>query len=448
MSQSTSIFTRLASATALAALAIGATQAYAADPVIFRFATAGDSREDIVSSKFDASSLISAPNLNGGAATALLQDSTFGQNTKAFAKMLAYAKSQRATLFFENGDMIMGYGRAALPPAAFVPATPADYIRKSDLGLFYVEYAYWRGLVSSFIEQGMYVMPVPGNHETQCSNGSNGNPNKANLSTFCAAGKVAYPENEDAWRANVGDLIADLNYNQRFTSTTGFNAGTPLGVLPGAALESPAAAGTNATTGVTGGTQQQLTYSFDIQLPNGGALLHFAVINTDPSGNDGVAPAAWLESDFAAAALRASPSTPVKYFIFGHKAAYSYIFPAATPPAPGDLSANAATRDAFWTVVSHYNATYFCGHEHTWNVSQHADPSATYSTNPYQVLVGSAGSPFEMTSIYTAGNESPYDRYYAYALVEVHASGAVTMSVNGFSAGFGPLTNLGTWTIQ
>jgi hypothetical protein len=43
---------------------------------------------------------------------------------------------------------------------------------------------------------------VPGNHETQC--------NKPAVSTLCSqSGKHAEAENEDAWRANMGDLILD-----------------------------------------------------------------------------------------------------------------------------------------------------------------------------------------------------------------------------------------------
>ncbi|MFX5574614.1 hypothetical protein ABTD77_19435, partial [Acinetobacter baumannii] len=57
----------------------------------------------------------------------------------------------------------------------------------------YRQYAYWRGMVSTVLETGTYVWPVPGNHETQVK----------------ALGKKAKVENEQAWAANMGDLIFD-----------------------------------------------------------------------------------------------------------------------------------------------------------------------------------------------------------------------------------------------
>jgi len=391
------------------------------DQVVFRFATVGDSREDLAASKFDASSKL-------GNGQPLVQDVIWGQNTKAFGRILDSAQSQRANLFFENGDMIMGYGRAALPPSTFVPPTPRDYIRKTDLGLFYVEYAFWRGLVAPSFENGMYVVPVAGNHETQCSNGSNGDPNKAQLSTFCPSGKTALSDNENAWRDNMGDLIADIQDNQRFSTVTGVPALNTVGVLAGG-TDSPTSAG-----GVAVGNQQQLSYSFDIQTPKGGPLVHFAVINTDPSGNDSVAPREWLDGDLSAARARGAS----KFFVFGHKAAWPYVYavPAGDPaPAPGDQGAKPNDRDLFWQVMAKYNATYFCGHEHTYEVSTHADPTGTYRNTPYQVLVGSGGSPFEMT---TLGVGAPAtDRYYAWALVEITRNGKVKMSTYGFDENFG-----------
>ena len=37
---------------------------------------------------------------------------------------------------------------------------------------------------------------------------------------------------------------------------------------------------------------------------------------------------------------------------------------------------------------------------------------------------------------------SPYDRYYAWALVQVHQSGNVSLQVSGFSESFGPVQDL------
>jgi hypothetical protein len=211
------------------------------------------------------------------------------------------------------------------------------------------------------------------------------------------------------------------------------------------------------------GDQHELSYSFDIQVTPT-LLVHFAVINTDPSGADSTAPAAWLAGDLAAAKKRGA----AKFFVFGHKAAYTYNYAAATGgsalppltnnPGPTGLDANftssgsppvfsAPWRDTFWSVIAQYNATYFCGHEHTVNVAQFPDPTGTSSNSPYQVIVGSGGSPFDDKLVtsgkvngVTCSSAAPcepvltnkYDRYYAWATVSIHQSGKVSMSVSGF----------------
>jgi hypothetical protein len=181
-------------------------------------------------------------------------------------------------------------------------------------------------------------------------------------------------------------------------------------------------------------------------------VLHFAVINTDPAGADSIAPADWLASDFAAAKARGAS----KFFVFGHKPAFTYNYSAASgvnlAPAGLDATVNAqnvpAFRNAFWSVITQYGATYFCGHEHTVNVAQYADPTGTNPGSPYQVIVGSGGSPFDDKLVGTCPscNEpkltNPYDRYYAWALVSVHQSGKVSLQVSGFSDAFGPVQDL------
>jgi hypothetical protein len=73
-------------------------------------------------------------------------------------------------------------------------------------------------------------------------------------------------------------------------------------------------------------------------------------------------------------------------------------------------------------------------------VQQFADPTpgTTLTNTPYQVIVGSGGSPFDDTMggaspNYTEPSEvAMTDRYYAWALVQVHKSGAVTLNLTGF----------------
>jgi len=180
-------------------------------------------------------------------------------------------------LFF-NGDMIMGYGKAGVPvtrnllntavaanaEAAITSPIISDVLN-SDAMQIYKQYGFWRGMVATLMETGTYVVPVPGNHETQCKR----------------CGKAAQVENENAWRDNMGDLILDV---PRFTSLVGI-AATSF-----SKSNAPAIGGTDGVTT----DQAQLSYSFDV------GASHFAIINTDAVGKDGFAPTAWLVADMLA----------------------------------------------------------------------------------------------------------------------------------------------------
>jgi hypothetical protein len=446
------------------------------DPVVFSFATVGDSRTD--PGKPDATTLLANanPTTQGGApsltGTILGQDNEWVQNTQAFATILSGIQSQNPNLLFFNGDMIFGYGRPILP-AAWANGKPNSWTTSQTVvpdSIFEIaQYAYWRGMVAPLFLAGTYVIPVPGNHETQCSysaepyTSSSPNPNCNTTTQGNLTGKTAYADNENMFRFNMGDLIGDLTANIRFSDVTGFYAASVTGLTQASA---PAASTNN---GPITGSQAELSYSFDI-LAQPGLLLHFVVINTDPSGADSTAPADWLASDLATAQGRGA----AKFFVFGHKPAFTYNYAAATggsvlppltnTPGPGGLDANYTTvgtcpactytepyRDAFWSVIAHYGATYFSGHEHTVNVSQHADPTGTYQGTPYQVIVGSGGSPFDDKLVGTCSAAhppgcteppltNPYDRYYAWALVEIHQSGTVSMQVSGFGDNYGGAT--------
>jgi hypothetical protein len=386
-------------------------------------------------------------------------------------------------LFF-NGDMIFGYGRPILP-AGWTNGMPNSWTTTAtsvspDVVFEYIQYAYWRGMIANLFLAGTYVLPVPGNHETQCSYSaepytSSPNPNCNNASGTVTntswpnnlTGKTAYPDNENMFRFNMGDLVNDLQANIRFSNVTGFFATSPNGLTQASAP--------GATDTVSGNSQQYLTYSFDIA-PATGVLLHFVVINTDPSGNDGTAPVNWLTADFAAAKSRGVTNI----FVFGHKPAFTYnylswksgtsVLPPSTNPGPGGLDAtytatttNGVTtystpnRDAFWSLIAEYGATYFSGHEHTVNVSQQPDPTGTNTiVTPYQVIVGSGGSPFDDKLIGTCTNTVPqtgcsepnssgtheYDRFYAWATVQVHQSGKISLQINGFNDQFGLVQDL------
>jgi len=198
----------------------------------------------------------------------------------------------------------------------------------------YTQYAFWRGMVAGLMETGTYVVPVAGNHETQCK----------------SCGKKAKVENENAWRANMGDLILDTTRLTGILGEEATDVDTDRVTIDGA-------------DGLTT-DQSKLTYSFDFR----GS--HFVVINTDPVGKDSHAPTSWLSADLSAAAARG-----VKHiFVFGHKPAFTYYYGngVALPTSPSGLDIDSAARDAFWNVIVKYGAVYFCGHEHIFNVSQHA----------------------------------------------------------------------------
>jgi hypothetical protein len=351
------------------------------DHVMLSFSTVGDSRQDPVT--FDPTS---AP-LSG-------QDAIWLQNTKAWSRMIDSISNQEAQFLFFNGDMIMGYGNA-IAPADNSVAT----VLNSDLMKFYRQYAFWRGMVAPLMERGTYVIPVAGNHEVQSK----------------PLGKKAQQANEDAWRANMADLILD---DARFQNLFGEVAtNKSIGDNRAVAPEGDGVLGATLAT-----DQSKLSYSFDFR----GS--HFAVINTDPVGNDSHAPAHWLANDLLAAKGRG-----VKHnFVFGHKPAYTYHYGATTPlPAtPSGIDVDLASRDAFWNVIEQYNATYFCGHEHIFNLTQPRGKA-------WQILVGTGGSPFE--ALPTDATVNPQtDRDYAWATVKVYSSGKVKLRAYGFDDHFGP----------
>ena len=353
---------------------------YAADPVVLTFSTVGDSREDPTTTTLTA------------------QDKIWLQNTKAWSRIMRSIQAQKPSMLFFNGDMIMGYGKATTTPASL-----ATDITTTDVYKYGQQYGFWRGMVTGLQETGTYVVPVPGNHETQSK----------------PAGKIAQVENENAWRANMSDIIIDKT---RFPfSTTNLNFSGDTASYPGAA--------DSLTT-----SQDKLSYSFDV------ADSHFVVINTDPVGKDSTAPVAWMTADLANAQTRGAKH----FFVFGHKAAKAYIYAAGAAPS----SMTTASATAFWKLIEQYKATYFCGHEHILNISQptFTDTTGTVGGNAYQVMVGAGGSPFDAAAGQTTFNPLT-DRSYSWATVQIHQSGLVDVKTYGFDASFGPTQSYSSMTL-
>lgn len=355
------------------------------DGVILTFSTVGDSRQDPKNP--DPTTLP----LSG-------QDKIWLQSNKAWSRIIRSVQKQRSDFLFFNGDMIMGYGKASVP----ANNGTVDGIVESDLMQFYRQYGFWRGTVANLMETGTYVVPVAGNHETQCSD---------KVSTTCGiAGKHAMVENEKAWRANMGDLILDdARFETLFGEKPSFENIANNGALDGLSTD-----------------QSKLSYSFDFR----GS--HFVVINTDPVGNDAHAPSKWLAGDLSAAAERGADHI----FVFGHKPAFTYYYgdSPVLPSSPSGLDQPALIpeRDAFWDVIEKYRATYFCGHEHIFNLSQ---PRAENGGAAWQVLVGSGGSPFEASPGDVTINPDT-DRDYAWATVKIYENGLVKITGYGFDDQF------------
>jgi hypothetical protein len=305
------------------------------------------------------------------------QDVIWQQNVKALSRILREIQAQKPAALFFNGDMIMAYTT-----------------NQFELDR---EYAYWRGMTAGLPETGTYVVPIPGNHEMQIKvKGPGPDPEK-----------VAQPACESAWRRNLGDLIMDTNQ---------WLAATGAPVEAWNVDNAPAVGGPDHIQT----DQRQLSYSFDSR------HIHFAVINTDAVGNDSHAPVHWLADDFAAARARGDRN----FFVFGHKMAFTYHFNPAFKNK--GLDAFPENCDAFWKIIQDYDATYFCGHEHIYHSMQ---PRASGGHNPWQVIVGSGGSPFEAAP---GASSNPNDRKYAWALVRVYANGRVRMEARGFDEHFGP----------
>ena len=341
-------------------------------PVAFHFATVGDCRGE------------------PSAAGATEQDLLWLQNTKVLARMIREMQIEKPQALFYNGDMIYGYSS-----------------NKEKMERYY---AYWRGMMACLMESGTYVVPIPGNHEVQIKIKNAEGMEK----------KTAVVENEILWRANMGDLIVDLDRWKSIThqETTAWN------------IENKPKIGTDGITT----DQKHLSYSFDV------GKSHFSMINTDPVGFDNSAPVKWLEADCKAAKKRGAK----KFFIFGHKMAFTYVpekLKDAKQNKESGFDARPEVRNAFWNLVEAYQAVYFTGHEHTYHAEQ---PRKNQGGKAWQVIVGGGGSPFSIPKEFI---EKEGERMYAWADVRIHENGRVSIRIFGFDEDFGPTRIIEAWDI-
>jgi len=108
------------------------------------------------------------------------------------------------------------------------------------------------------------------------------------------------------------------------------------------------------------------------------------------------------------------------------------------------LDNDPVNRDLFWNVIEQYQATYFCGHEHIFNMMQ---PRLAEGGTAWQILVGSGGSPFDASPTDATFNPQT-DRTYAWATVKVYAGGKVRIIAYGFDDQYGPTRVLQAVTIR
>ena len=318
------------------------------------------------------------------------QDKLWLQNTRVLARMLREMQAAKLQALFFNGDMIYGYS--------------------SDKSTMERYYAYWRGMMANLMESGTYVVPVPGNHEVQIKlKGEDGQVKK-----------TAIVENEKIWRSNMGDIIFDPERWHSLThqTATGWN------------VENAPKIGTDGVTT----DQRKLSYSFDV------GKSHFAMINTDPVGFDSSAPVAWLASDFAAARQRGAK----RFFVFGHKMAFTYITKKMKESGKiktDGFDARPEIRDAFWDLIESNHAIYFTGHEHTYHAEQ---PRKDKGGKAWQVIVGSGGSPFSIDKEYS---DRESDRMYSWADVSIYTDGKVGIKIVGFDENLGSTRIIEKWVV-
>jgi galactitol-specific phosphotransferase system IIB component len=269
------------------------------------------------------------------------------------------------------------------------------------------QYAFWRGMMATLMQAGTYVVPVPGNHEVQM-------PTKTPEGVV----KLAQPHLEKQWRDNMGDLILDVErWNQIVKKPITYwdinNTSTPEQDQVQTA-------------------QTQLNYSFDV------GQIHFAVLNTDPVGADHTVNSSWLSRDFEQAKARGA----VTFLAFGHKMPFTYFPEVGGKKEADGLDVRPMERDAFWSIIEKYGATYFCGHEHVYDASQ---PLKAQGGKSWQIIVGSGGSPF---SVKKEDTRNPKDRMYAWADVMVRKNGALNVRILGFDEQMGPTKVISKWTIE
>jgi hypothetical protein len=121
----------------------------------------------------------------------------------------------------------------------------------------------------------------------------------------------------------------------------------------------------------------------------------------------------WLDQQLAANTARPH------LFVFGH-------IPAFVANHSPSLDAYPGARNTFWASILTGGArTYFCGHDHFFDVARIDDGDGNADNDLFQIITGTGGAPFHDAYAYN-GSNSPYApvglthiKAYGYLLVEV-----------------------------
>ncbi len=310
------------------------------------------------------------------------QEKKWGVRSSVLNRMLGEIQEQKPQMLFFNGDAIDGN-------------------TKGDASKLDSQYAYWRGNIARLIESGIYVFPIPGNHEMQDTDEK-------------TRKHVVTSLNEDSWRKNMGDLIPDKKLWEELMSEP-FSTSSWSDINYAQADDD----------GILS-DQRKLSYSFDFKDS------HFIVVNSFAMGNEYQMPLMRLKEDIFDAKRRG-----VKHiFIFGHLPAFSYKFDASS--VARGLDVNVEARDAFWKLVEESKATYFCGHEHVFYASQ---PNGSKA---YQIISGPAGGPFKSEEPV----RNPDLLKYSWVNVKVYKDGKVHIDAFGFDDNGGKTSVLKCWDLE
>ena len=284
------------------------------------------------------------------------------------------------THFFFTGDLVYGH-------------TDHDAVLDAELAAWV---PLWERSAPN--EQGVKLVPIPGNHEFLVSKDGGeqvpaiyGNPNS---------------DVEGVWLKNVAAYVRGDN------GPGPSDPGNP----------------DNLRT-----DQSRLTYSFDA------TGNHFVLLNTDYACQDdggdqqcGVAraPLHWLKADLAAATK--DPKTE-RIFVLGHKPAYPIPGYASYPQDSMGLHPDERTR--FWDTLNDADAVaYLTAHSHAWHRDQPVSADKPHIAKTWQIIAGNAGSTLD--SQWTQDPDHVKDNFFGFTVIKIYESGRVRAV--SYGRGYGP----------